>query len=198
MYNEAVYNTGADCGSILLFDLEDIDKDQPKIAFHVGDAANGTLLNIEQMVVKSGEPLIIPNFAHSHFDPPHPGIGTALIVPIAFQDNTVGLVHMHARTPQRFDQESIEIAQTLAVQAAIALLADRYRGQSIVAVTHGGVLDSVYRIAAGLPMQAPRKHELLNASLNTIGWDGQAYSLIDWGDVRHLDDSQDDVQVAGP
>jgi 2,3-bisphosphoglycerate-dependent phosphoglycerate mutase len=84
------------------------------------------------------------------------------------------------------------------VQAALDLLAGRHRGQSIVAVTHGGVLDSVYRIAAGLPMQAPRKHELLNASLNTIGWDGQAYSLIDWGDVRHLDDSQDDAQVAGP
>ncbi len=167
VYNEAVYNTGADCGSILLFDLEDIDKEQPQIAFHVGDAANGTLLNIEQMVVKSGEPLIIPNFAHSEFDPPHPGIGTALIVPIAFQDNTVGLVHMHARTPQRFDQESIEIAQTLAVQAAIALgNAQRYHDQVQRNIQLNQGMETLAKLLE--TSQALRENKTVDKALTTI------------------------------
>lgn len=130
VYNEAVYNTGADCGSILLFDVDDISLKQPRIAFQVGDVSSGALLDIERVVLKTGEPLIIPNFAQSEYTPPHPGIVTALIVPIGYQDHIVGLVHMHARTPQRFDQESVEIAQTLAVQAAIALgNAQRYHDQ---------------------------------------------------------------------
>lgn len=130
VYNEAVYNTGADCGSIILFDLEEPATNGPKIAFHVGDAASEQLLEIEKIVTNAGEALIIPNFGQSEYAPPHPGIVTALIVPIGYQDHIVGLVHMHARTPQRFDQESIEIAQTLAVQAAIALgNAQRYHEQ---------------------------------------------------------------------
>lgn len=130
VYNEAIYNTGADCGTIILFDLEEASLEEPKIAFHVGDAAPKHLLDIEKIVTKTGEALIIPNFAQSEYEPPHPSIVTALIVPIGYQDHIVGLVHMHARTPLRFDQESVEIAQTLAVQAAIALgNAQRYHEQ---------------------------------------------------------------------
>ncbi|HLF90669.1 MAG TPA: GAF domain-containing protein, partial [Anaerolineales bacterium] len=130
VYNESVYNTGADCGSILLFDLESEEVDNPKITFQVGDASNGHLLDIEKIVIKSGEPLLIPNFGQSEYETPHPGINTALIVPIGYQENVVGLIHMHARTPQRFDHEAVEIAQTLAVQAAIALgNAQRYHDQ---------------------------------------------------------------------
>lgn len=130
VYNEAVYNTGADCGSIILFELDEVPTDELKITFHVGDVTSDHLLETERIVGQTGDPLIIPNFAQSEFEPPHPGIVTALIVPIGYQDHIVGLVHMHARTPQRFDQESIEIAQTLAVQAAIALgNAQRYHDQ---------------------------------------------------------------------
>ncbi|NUM46942.1 MAG: GAF domain-containing protein, partial [Anaerolineales bacterium] len=130
VYNEAVYNTGADCGSIFLFDLDEPFTNLPKIAFQVGDVNGSQLLDIEQIVVNTGAPLIIPNFTQSEHNPPHPGIITSLIVPIGYQDHIVGLVHMHARTPQRFDQESVEIAQTLAVQAAIALgNAQRYHEQ---------------------------------------------------------------------
>jgi len=56
----------------------------------------------------------------------------------------------------------------------------------VVAVTHGSVLDIVYRIATGMPLEAPRGHDLLNASLNRIRWDGSAFSLVAWADVAHL------------
>jgi len=49
------------------------------------------------------------------------------------------------------------------------------------------VLDIAYRMATGLPLEAPRRHDLLNASLNRIGWDGRAFSLIAWAHVAHLE-----------
>ncbi|MBM3407173.1 MAG: histidine phosphatase family protein [Betaproteobacteria bacterium] len=72
------------------------------------------------------------------------------------------------------------------VQAQMDRLAARHPGQTIVAVTHGGVLDSIYRIAAGLAPDAPRRFELNNASINRIGWDGERFHVIDWGDISHL------------
>ncbi len=38
--------------------------------------------------------------------------------------------------------------------------------QSLVVVTHGGVLDVVYRIATGLPIEAPRDYPIGNAGMN--------------------------------
>jgi probable phosphoglycerate mutase len=83
------------------------------------------------------------------------------------------------------------------VEEALRSLAERYRCATIVAVAHGGVLDCAYRIAAGLPLDAPRGHELLNASLNRIEFDGSRFGLVDWADVAHLDRSLDDAAVRG-
>lgn len=83
------------------------------------------------------------------------------------------------------------------VEDVLAALAARYAGGTVVAVAHGGVLDCAYRIAAGLPLDASRGHDLLNASLNRIAFDGRRFSLIDWADVAHLDEALDDVEARG-
>jgi probable phosphoglycerate mutase len=75
-------------------------------------------------------------------------------------------------------------------------LAQRYAGQVLCVVSHGGALDSLYRLAAGVPMQAPRTWSLSNASLNTITIDGQGrWKVAAWGDVRHLARSEDEQFV---
>ena len=81
------------------------------------------------------------------------------------------------------------------VEAALLRLALRHPGQRVVAVTHGGVLDCAYRIASGLEIDAPRRHDLLNASLNRIAWDGARFRLVGWGDVAHLEAALDDVEA---
>lgn len=85
------------------------------------------------------------------------------------------------------------------VAAALGDLARAHPGQTVVAVTHGGVLDIAYRIATGMPLEAPRGHDLLNASLNRIRWNGSAFSLLAWADVAHLTASReaplDDVEA---
>ncbi len=80
------------------------------------------------------------------------------------------------------------------VERQMQALARAHAGQVVVAVTHGGVLDCIYRIAAGLAIDAPRSFELRNASLNRIGWDGAAFSVLDWGDVSHLKAARDDIE----
>lgn len=80
------------------------------------------------------------------------------------------------------------------VEPALRELALRHAGRSVVAVTHGGVLDCAYRIATGLAIDAPRTHDLLNASLNRIAWDGTRFRLVGWADAAHLAESLDDVE----
>lgn len=65
-------------------------------------------------------------------------------------------------------------------------------GGRIACVAHGGVLDCVYRFANDLPLDAPRKHALLNTSVNVVDYaDGRA-SVVRWADVDHLSEASDD------
>jgi len=73
-------------------------------------------------------------------------------------------------------------------------LAARHPGTSVVEVTHGGVLDCAYRSATGLGMREPRQHDLLNASINRIIFDGERFSLVGWADVAHLRRAEDAIE----
>ena len=73
-----------------------------------------------------------------------------------------------------------------AVEAALAL-ARRHPGERIALVAHGGVLDCLYREATGMTLEAPRQHELLNASVNRLRSDSAHLTLLQWGDVSHLE-----------
>ncbi|MFO1291540.1 MAG: histidine phosphatase family protein [Rubrivivax sp.] len=71
--------------------------------------------------------------------------------------------------------------------AAAAALAARHPGQAIALVAHGGVLDCLYRAAAGVALQAPRSWQLGNAAINRLLWHGEGFSLVGWNDSAHLD-----------
>jgi 2,3-bisphosphoglycerate-dependent phosphoglycerate mutase len=65
-------------------------------------------------------------------------------------------------------------------------IAGRHRGEEIVVVTHGLVLDSLYRAAQGLEHGERRPVPLINASLNLFGYGAGAWRLVLWGDISHL------------
>lgn len=73
------------------------------------------------------------------------------------------------------------------VVAAVERLARAHRGECIALVTHGGVLDLLYREAARLALDAPRTWELGNAGINRLLHNGEGLVLVGWGDVGHLD-----------
>ncbi|MRR31257.1 GAF domain-containing protein, partial [bacterium] len=122
VYDESLRTTRADCGAILLLDLDEDGSGAPKVMFRLGDEQpEADLLPIEQAVLGRGEPILVTQFESHEFQPAHDGVRSALVVPIAYQGKTVGLIHLHSLTASRFDQTALEIIQTLAVQAAIAL-----------------------------------------------------------------------------
>jgi probable phosphoglycerate mutase len=65
-------------------------------------------------------------------------------------------------------------------------IAERHRGGEAVVVTHGLVLDALYRAAHGMTLGEPRTVPLLNASVNVFRYGGGAWRLETWGDVSHL------------
>lgn len=74
------------------------------------------------------------------------------------------------------------------VLAAVRALAQRHAGQMLAVVTHGGVLDMVYRSALGLPLSGPRVSEIPNAGINRVRLHGEAIEILAWADTRHLSD----------
>jgi probable phosphoglycerate mutase len=83
------------------------------------------------------------------------------------------------------------------ISNALHDLCHRYANQKIAVVAHGGVLECAYRISQQLPLNAPRQVSMLNASMNRfeLGMEnGQLnLSLIQWGDVAHLEAAQDEI-----
>jgi probable phosphoglycerate mutase len=75
-------------------------------------------------------------------------------------------------------------------------LAASHRGEQIVLVAHGGVMDVLYRAATGQELQAPRTWELGNAAINRLLWSEQGFTLIGWADTRHLEDESLDETTA--
>jgi probable phosphoglycerate mutase len=67
----------------------------------------------------------------------------------------------------------------------LAEIAGRHRGEEIVVVTHGLVLDALYRAAHALDHGVQRPVPLINASVNLFGY-GDAWRMELWGDVSHL------------
>jgi len=65
-------------------------------------------------------------------------------------------------------------------------LAARHPGGQIAVVTHGGVLDSLYRAAAGVELRAPRTWRVSNAAINRLLAVGGVLSLVGWADDAHL------------
>lgn len=85
------------------------------------------------------------------------------------------------------------------VTTALQHLALQHLNQRLVVVTHGGAMDVIWRAATATPIQDPRKAPLLNASINRIAIRAQPsqfeWSLLEWGNVDHLQDSDNDITV---
>ena len=80
----------------------------------------------------------------------------------------------HTETLRQFYVRTVNAAQALAAQ---------HSGQRILAVTHGGVLDCLWRWANGVALDAPRSWSIVNASVNVLKINAStgAVSVLAWG-----------------
>ena len=70
--------------------------------------------------------------------------------------------------------------------AACVDLAARHAGETVLVVTHGGGLNSLFRHALGLALEAPRRFSLFNAAINALSVSGGVWRLETWGGTIHL------------
>jgi probable phosphoglycerate mutase len=73
------------------------------------------------------------------------------------------------------------------VMSALWQLAASHPGQTLAVVTHGGVLDMVFRTARGLGLEGPRQSAIPNAGLNRVRLHGGVVELLQWADTAHLE-----------
>ena len=82
------------------------------------------------------------------------------------------------------------------MQDILELFLNEHRGQSVLAVSHGGSLDMIYRIVTQQALDAERVAVVPNTSLNWITHDGSIWSVECWADTSHLSESAlDDIEI---
>jgi 2,3-bisphosphoglycerate-dependent phosphoglycerate mutase len=84
------------------------------------------------------------------------------------------------------------------ILADVDALAQTYPGQRLVVVTHGGVLDMLWRAVQQLPLDGLRACEIPNTGINRLQWDQGRLTLLQWGDAEHLADMPFQPQTGAP
>jgi PAS domain S-box-containing protein len=171
VYDESLRTAQADCGSVLLFDSQAATGAERKVLLHLGEEPMPGLSALENRALEAGQPLVVADFAANGSQPAHEGVCSALLVPIAYQKKTAGLIHLHSSKLAAFDPVVVEMIEALAVQAAIALSnATRYQGQlqqsdllERRAETYSDLFQTVSSVAADQPLE-----QILEALAQTI------------------------------
>lgn len=74
------------------------------------------------------------------------------------------------------------------VVTAILELAAQHAGRTLAVVTHGGVLDMVWRAAHGTTLHGPRQCPIPNAGLNRLRVTARQIEIVAWADDAHVAD----------
>lgn len=120
VHSESLRTTRADCGSILLFDTN-ASSDPLPVSLSIGCPFPETISPLEKHAIRSGEPQLVEDTNQAPYASAHEGVRSLMVVPIVSQGGTVGLIHLHSTRTGYFDQSSLEVMQTLAAQAAVAI-----------------------------------------------------------------------------
>jgi probable phosphoglycerate mutase len=101
----------------------------------------------------------------------------------------------HAAREPDYDYENGEslVVFEQRIKQCLAGLFRRHPGETILVVTHGGVLDIAYRQATGRPLTSRRDFALPNAGLNWLEGDADGWRVLRWADVSHLDQTLDEL-----
>jgi probable phosphoglycerate mutase len=72
------------------------------------------------------------------------------------------------------------------VIGAVRQAAEDHAGQVVTVVTHGGVLDMLWRTANGLALDGLRNCEIPNTGINRLRWRAGTLEILGWADAGHL------------
>ena len=130
VHDESLRTTRASCGTVLLFDTN-ASTDPLPVSLSIGCPLPENLSPLEQKVIEAGEPQLITNIKQLEHISVHDGVNSVMVIPIVSGGRTVGLIHLHSEQEAYFDQDSLDVMQTLASQVAVAVgNIQRYQEQS--------------------------------------------------------------------
>jgi len=72
------------------------------------------------------------------------------------------------------------------IEDCINALAEKHAGETVVVVTHGGVLDLIYRRATGTPIEKPRDFPIPNTGICWLNIARDDWQIEQWADTAHL------------
>jgi PAS domain S-box-containing protein len=167
VYDETLKITGVDCGTILLIEPDRPEDTAPIIRFSTGDKPGESLGESEWSALRSGETINIPDLARAGIEPPHAGVVSLLIVPVRYQARSAGLIILHGQRPDSFKPDEVEVVQSLAAQAAVALgdayLFEEERLQEILLQNKLKLIDSIASLS-----QAARSNRPISEILDVV------------------------------
>lgn len=73
------------------------------------------------------------------------------------------------------------------LQQGIDGIVQRYPGELVVIISHGGALDMMWRYFKGLALDAQREVLQRNTTINHVRCDSGLWQVIDWGHKMHLE-----------
>lgn len=105
---------------------------------------------------------------------------------------------LYARYRSRHPDCDIEGGESLQqlqdrVVACLCQIAREHLGQTVLVVTHGGVLDIAYRMVTGLSLTAPREFLISNAAVSIVRGDGENWRLERWNEAPDREALDDDT-----
>ena len=72
------------------------------------------------------------------------------------------------------------------VRRALAATLSAFAGRRVAVVTHGGVLDMLWRHAHALPLDGARDCLIPNTGINRLRWADDQLQVLHWADAAHL------------
>ena len=117
-------------------------------------------------VADADKPLVIADFEQENFPAPHDNLRSALLVPIRKNGHMAGVIHLHARQPNFFRDDIVDLVETLAVQASIALnTASQYQAEHERAELlrrRAETISSLTEISFAINFEQPLEQQLRN------------------------------------
>ena len=116
------------------------------------------------------------------------GIFEGLTYPAAREQYPTDYEQFDRRDPEYAVPEGGESLRQIHARVAQCLrsLASKHIGQTIVVVTHGGVLDIINRLVRGNPLDLPRDFLIPNAGISWVTVSDDTWTLEVWGQTKHL------------
>jgi PAS domain S-box-containing protein len=168
--DESLRTTRAECGAILLFDTN-ASSNPPPVTLSLGCSLPETFSRLDQKAIDTGAPQLVVDYSVIGEPPIHEGVRSAMVVPILNQGKIAGLIHLHSKQAGFFDRTSLEVAQTLASQSAVALgNVQRYQEQrqhSELLRRRAETLTKLTEVSYGLNFEQPLD-QLLRSIANGI------------------------------